>query len=312
MMGVLQTPQADTQAILDHLATLDGPKLHEASAPDSREMFRQMCAMLDLPAADISWRDINACGVPSRLYSPDGSHARGEIIIYLHGGGWVFGDRESHHSYCSSLASQSGLRLLSVDYRLAPEHVFPAAHDDVFDVIRWAATSPAELTGTVSALGVAGDSAGGNLAAAAAIAFRSDKTIPLKAQWLIYPVTNLAEQSDSYALHAEGYLLERITMEYFRDTYAPDVSLRRDYRLSPLHAVDVSNAAPAIILTCGLDPLRDEGRAYAAKLVQAGVPVAFHEACGQIHGVVTLRGGIASSQPVLAKAAGDFIALLTH
>jgi acetyl esterase len=307
---MIQTPQPDTKAILEHLASLDGPKLSDVSAPESREMFKTMCGMLDAPALDVPFSNIQVSGVPCRLYQPIAANNRTELIIYFHGGGWVFGDLDTHHSFCTALATTSGLALLSVDYRLAPEFSFPAAHEDSFAVI-----DDIQRTGMVSgrkvtAIGVAGDSAGGNISAAAAQHFREAKTVPIKAQWLIYPATDMSSKSLSYNLHSKGYLLEEETMDYFKRAYLPDKAQLTDLRISPLLAVDVPTVAPCAIFTCGLDPLRDEGRAYAAKLVQSGVDVYFREAYGQIHGVVTLRGGIASSVAPLMASADDFFRLL--
>jgi acetyl esterase len=310
--SMIQTPQPDTQAILTHLASLDGPKLSDVSAPESRDMFRKMCAMLDLPEQDVLYENIMVAGVPCRLYRPDFGEKRGELVVYFHGGGWVFGDVETHHSFCSALAVVSGLRLLSVDYRLAPEFPFPAAHDDSFAVIADIQARGRVAGDKVTAIGVAGDSAGGNISAAAAQHFHHAADVPLKAQWLIYPATDMTSKSQSYRLHAAGYLLEDETMEYFKKAYLPDAAQYNDKRMSPLLAEDVSAVAPAAIFTCGLDPLRDEGRAYAAKLAQSGVNVHFREAYGQIHGIVTLRGGIASAVPPLMASADDFFRLLTR
>jgi acetyl esterase len=310
-MPELQTILPDTRAVLDQLAAMGGPKLTEVTPPESREMFRQMSAMMDLPVRDVPWTDIDAGGVPARLYAP-ASGLSDKLVIYFHGGGWVFGDTTSHHGFCSWIAEMAATRVLSVDYRLAPEHAFPAAHDDALAVTRWAAGSPAVLGAPVRGIGLAGDSAGGNMAAVTALALKNEAAVPLVAQWLIYPATDLLDYSASYLAHAEGYLLERETMDYFRDCYAPDKNTHGDIRLSPLRAPDVSAVVPAVVLTCGLDPLRDEGRAYAARLVTSGVPVQFHEAYGQIHGVVTLRGAIASAQAPIAAAARDFVTLLSR
>lgn len=267
--------------------------------------------MLDAPALDVPWQDVHVAGVPCRLYQPVTAASRSELIIYFHGGGWLFGDVETHHSFCTAIATDLRLSLLSVDYRLAPEFSFPAAHEDAFAVIRAIQASGMVSGRKVSAIGVAGDSAGGNISAAAAQLFVQKTDVPLKAQWLIYPATDMTSKSLSYSLHSKGYLLEDETMTYFKNAYLPDTAHYSDVRISPLLAVDVSSVAPAAIFTCGLDPLRDEGRAYAAKLVQAGVAVSFQEAYGQIHGVATLRKGIESAVAPLMQSAQDFLKALT-
>lgn len=287
----------DTQQILDIFNSTPGPKLYELAPAEARAMYLEMGRQLDLPPETLdAVRDltvpVNNDTLRARLYQPK-AECTGPLVVYFHGGGWVIGDLESHHSFCTALARQLGLRVLAVDYRLAPEHPFPAAHDDCLAAVRWATTSPPELGTAVPAIALAGDSAGGNLAIATGLAM-SDGTRAL-AQLLLYPATDLAEQSGSYTSCGEGYLLDRPLMEWFCDSYAPAKECRTDTRLSPLRLEDVSASPPTVLLTCGLDPLRDEGRAYAAKLANAGVEVHFSEAEGQIHGVATLRGGIASA-----------------
>lgn len=308
-------PQADTQAVLGAMAAMDGPKLREVPAEQSRQMFRQMVQMLEKPAPAVARIDDLAVPgphgqIPVRFYAAAACDMAGPLIVYFHGGGWVFGDLETHNSFCADLAAASGLRVLAVDYRMAPEHRFPVAHDECEAVVRWAAGSPSVLGGPVAVIGVAGDSAGGNLAAATALALRDDPSVDVRAQWLIYPVTDMAHQSASYDENAEGYLLERADMVYFRDAYAPSASDWPDWRLSPLLVDDLSRLPSAVVMTCELDPLRDEGRAYAGRLISAGVPVCFIEAQGQIHGVVTLRQAIASAEGPLSRARAAFIAQL--
>lgn len=298
----------DTQQILDILNSTPGPKLYELPPPEARALYLEMGRQLDLPPETLhSISDVSIPAshgtLPARLYQPE-AECTGPLVVYFHGGGWVIGDLESHHSFCTALARQLGLRVLAVDYRLAPEYPFPAAHDDCLAAARWASSSPAELGAAVPAIALAGDSAGGNLAIATGLAM-SDGARPL-AQLLLYPATDLVEQSASYKSCGEGYLLDRPLMEWFCDSYAPGKESRTDSRLSPLRLDDVSASPPTVLFTCGLDPLRDEGRAYAAKLVNAGIEVHFSEAKGQIHGVATLRGGIASAAAPLNTCIGLF------
>lgn len=296
--------QPDTAQILELINSTPGPKLYELPPADARAMYLEMGRQLDLPPDTlhaITDLEIEGAGqkIGARLYTPVAG-AEGPVLVYFHGGGWVIGDLESHHGFCVAIARQLQLRVLAVDYRLAPEHRFPAAHDDCLAVAKWAATSPVELGAPVAGIALAGDSAGGNLAIATSMAL-SGAAKPL-AQLLLYPATDLAEQSASYHSCGEGYLLDRPLMEWFCNAYAPDAAQRADPRLSSLRADDLSGTPPTVMLTCGLDPLRDEGRAFAARLITAGVEVHFSEAEGQIHGIATLRGAISSGRAPLAAS----------
>jgi acetyl esterase len=300
--------EPDTAALLAQLAALGGPKLSEMAVADARAAVRMLAAQLDLPceapcaAADIPAGD--GPPVPSRLYTPAEGQA-GPVILYAHGGGWVLGDVETYDRFCRHLATVTGRRVLAPDYRLAPEHPFPAAHDDVVEAARWLAGSPEAVGAKVTGIALAGDSAGGALAATAALDPRLSGA-KLLALLLLFPVTDLSRTTLSYARFAEGYLLEAADMAYFAEAYAPDLRDRRDPRLSPLLAPDLAGLPPVTILTCGLDVLRDEGRAFAAALVSAGVETAFHEAPGQIHGVAIMRGALASARRTLAIVLDEF------
>ena len=181
------------------------------------------------------------------------------VIVYLHGGGWVVGTLDTPDALCRRLATRSGCRVLSVDYRLAPEHPFPAAYDDALAIIRWLEQSPKELGQPVSGVALAGDSAGGAIALAAALESSGER---LGALLLLYPVTDISRSHPSYGLFAETAFLLADDMRYFAESYAPSGGLRRDPRVSPLLASDVSRLPPTTLLTCGFDVLRDEGRAW--------------------------------------------------
>jgi acetyl esterase len=219
-------------------------------------------------------------GVPVRVYEP--RHPRGGTLIYLHGGGWVLGDLETHDPLCRRVANATGARVVSVNYRLAPEHPFPVGLDDAEDVLRWLWTEDPGRP-----LGVAGDSAGASLAAGLALRAR-DQHVPLAAQLLLYPATDPAMTSPSIAENADGYFLTRRDMAWFYQQYlpagpasAPEADLAR---------ADVVGVAPAIVATAEFDPLRDEGSAYAERLTSAGVPTQYVPGLGLIHGFASFLG----------------------
>jgi acetyl esterase len=237
----------------------------------------------------------------ARLYVPEGA-ARG-LLVYYHGGGWVVGDLDTHEAPCRFLARESGLAVLSVAYRLAPEDRFPAAVDDALAAFRWASGEATRLGSPPGRVAVAGDSAGGNLAAVVALlATREGGTRP-RAQLLIYPVTDLSTKHPSYRLFADGFFLTERDMDWYRAQYLPDVADARDPRASPLLASDLRGLPPAIVLTAGFDVLRDEGEAYARRLAEAGVPVTHRRVPGQIHGFGNATGISESARTTMREAA---------
>lgn len=213
--------------------------------------------------------------LPARLYVPREAPPRGPLLVYFHGGGWVQGSIASHDRACALLAHLSGVRLLSIEYRLAPEHPFPAATDDAFAAYAQAAERYAELGADPACLAVGGDSAGGNLAAVTAQALRADTGLPRPAfQLLIYPALDMSRKHESRRLFGERFLLTEPTMAWYEDQYVPDHAQRSDPRVSPLLTGELAGLAPAHIATSLADPLRDEGETYARRLREAGVPVA--------------------------------------
>jgi acetyl esterase len=228
--------------------------------------------------------------IPIRVYTP--YDATGEplpCVIFFHGGGWVGGDLDSHDALCRLLCNASRARLVAVDYRLAPEHPFPAAVEDALHATHWIAQHANRLGIDPMRIAVAGDSAGGNLAAIVAHNAR-DTGRMLKLQLLIYPVTDTRTDTASYADNAEGYALERTGMEWFFEQYLPDPTQRTHPHVAVLHAPDLRRLAPALILTAGYDPLRDDGRAYATALRQAGNHVTLQEHDTLIHGFAVMLG----------------------
>ena len=226
-------------------------------------------------------------GIPVRIYTPhgDGPHP---VLVFFHGGGWVLGNLDTHDGVCRSLCHRSGGLIVGVDYRRSPEHKFPAALEDCSAVVRWCAARSAEIGGDGTRLAVAGDSAGGNLAAALALTFRDQGGPDLALQVLIYPVTHYAFDTASYHQYATGYGLTRETMWYFWKSYLADPTDGRNFYASPLLAGNLRGLPSALVLTAQYDVLRDEGEAYAARLTQAGVSVQCTRYLDLNHGFVQL------------------------
>jgi acetyl esterase len=208
----------------------------------------------------------------ARLYAADGQGPL-PVVVYFHGGGWVLGDVDSHDNGARALTNAAGALTLSVEYRRAPEHRFAAAVEDCLAALRWVAANAGALGGDASKLAVAGDSAGGNLAAVCALESRNGAAPPLCFQLLIYPVLDSDLESPSYRAHAEAPVLTRARMAYFWEQYVPDAARRTDWRCAPLRAPDLAGVAPAMIVGSGIDPLWSEGVAYAERLRAAGVAV---------------------------------------
>jgi acetyl esterase len=245
------------------------------------------------PEGAVGVTDLVADGVPVRLYVPAGAAADTPLLVYYHGGGWVQGSVATHDAGCRLLSAASGVRVLSVDYRLAPEHPFPAAVEDAVRAYAWAASTFA------GPLAVGGDSAGGNLAAVVALAARDDAALPDAAfQLLLYPVTDLGAQAESYRTFASGFLLTARGMEWFAGKYAADGD---DWRASPLRAPDLSGLPAAYVATCIPDVLRDEGEAYATRLRAAGVRVATQRH-DQVHGFFNMTAARSAQRAVLQVA----------
>lgn len=300
----------DVETALNLMASAGGPAMHEVDPAMARQMMAMMTATMERPAPALHRKEDTsfpgpAGPVPVRIYQRGAPAAEGPVLTYFHGGGWVIGNIESHDSLCAEIAHQTGWTVVSVDYRLAPEAPFPAATEDCLAATRWIAGSPAILGHRVTGQILAGDSAGGNLAAAVSRDLVGE--VPILAQWLIYPGTDMLAQGGSMAEFAEGFLLTRDSMLWFMAHYAPDPGHRW---ASPLRAEKWDGLPPALVFTCGLDPLRDQGRAYAARLIETGHRVIFREADGQIHGCMQLRGAIPSAQEDLLGQIRDLEALL--
>jgi acetyl esterase len=294
-------PQA--QLILDGKAAAGGPPFWELTPDQARAVVTANSQAIGPGPAVESVRDIVIPGrageMPARVYSP-GPDAPG-VVLYYHGGGWVAGSAEAWDASVRALAAASGCDAVSVDYRLAPEHVFPAAADDAYDALTWAAGALANGRPLV----VAGDSAGGNLATVAALRARDSGGPPLVLQVLVYPVTDHDLDRKSYHEYdGTEFIVNRRDMAWYWNHYTPDPATRANPYASPLRAPDLSGLPPAYVVTAEHDPLRDEGFAYADRLRAAGVPVEHRHYASQIHGFFTFVNLIDDADKAVSEAGG--------
>jgi acetyl esterase len=288
-VGISVHPQA--QQVLDGKAASGAPPLWELTPDEARAGVEASNAMIPAGPDVESVRDIvipsQAGGMPARVYSPSSS-APG-LVVYYHGGGWVLGSLDGWDASVRSLAIASGCDVVSVDYRLAPEHVFPAAADDAYDALVWAASRAGLAHGRPVV--VAGDSAGGNLAAVTALRARDFGGPPIALQVLVYPVVDCDLDRRSYREYdGDEFILNRRDMVWFWDRYTPDAAARVNPYASPLRAPSLSGLPPAYVVTAEHDPLRDEGFAYADRLRVARVPVEHRHFGSQIHAFFTFTG----------------------
>ncbi len=303
------------RALLDQMSALAMPKLWEIGPQAARAAMRtSIFRGKDTPVGRVENRTMPgpAGDMGLRIYTPlDCNDALLPGLVFFHGGGFVLGDLDSHDDLCRVLANQSLCRVVSVDYRLAPECCFPAAVEDSFAATEWVSAHAAEFGIVADQIAVGGDSAGGNLAAVVAQLARDAGGPKIGFQLLIYPVTQLAgAEMPSMRENAKGYFLERESMDWFTRLYAPDAAHRSDPRLSPLLTKDLSGLPPAYVVTAGFDPLRDEGKAYADRLDEAGVPVTYVNYPGMIHGFFSMRGMIPKAREAVAASAAAVRAAL--
>jgi len=301
-------PQA--RAVLERVARANLPPYPQLGAAGARQLYRETRGALAATPPEVeSAEDLHlpgpACDIRVRLYRPRGAADAGPlpVLVYFHGGGWTIGDLDTHDVVCRVLADLARCAVASVDYRLAPEHKFPAAVEDATAATRWVASEAARLGIDARRIAVGGDSAGGNLATVVALIARDGGGPRLAMQTLIYPATDMAADTPSHLRYGEGHLLTRDAILWFRGNYLRDASDEADWRASPLKAADLSRLPPAYVITAGFDPLVDEGRAYADRLQAAGVPVTYECFEGMIHGFVTMGGAIAAANHALARCA---------
>src|SRR5712692_6227052 len=298
-------PQA--QAYLDQMAALNAPPLHTLTPELIRQATSMQRAMLGEPepVANVENRLIPgpASDIPIRIYTPSGNGPF-PVLVFFHGGGWVICDLDTHDDICRSLTNQAACIVVSVDYRLAPEHKFPAAPEDCYAATQWVAANAAALNGDPQRIAVGGDSAGGNLAAVVPLMARDRGGPKLVYQLMIYPVTDHYSPG-TLSLHenADGYFLTRDDMIWFVNHYLSSEADAKDPYAYPLQAKDLSGLPPAMIITAEFDPLRDEGEYYAARLREAGVPVVATRYNGMIHGFVSFAAMLDQGKKAIEEAA---------
>ncbi|MFO1243793.1 MAG: alpha/beta hydrolase [Ramlibacter sp.] len=304
-------PQA--RALLDLIRERGIPSTHELSPAEARKAYRDRRGYSQPAPPDVaSVRDFPVPGPAGALllreYRPAGS-APGQALpalVYFHGGGWVIGDLDTHDVLCRSLANGAGCAVYAVDYRMGPEHRFPAAVDDALAATRWILASAGALAIHPARVAVGGDSAGGNLAAAVTLALRdAGDALQPAFQLLIYPATDMRGTSASHHENGSGYLLTRDVIDYFQGHYL-DATQYADWRASPLLAASHAGLPPALVLTAGFDPLRDEGLAYANALSAAGVPTQYVCFSRQIHGFI-LMGRIIDEANTAVRLCADVL-----
>jgi acetyl esterase len=293
----------DVASLLAFMNAQDGPKVHEVSPEQARLMMKAMGPMAEMPVGDLAIiRDLSIPGpagtIPARLYDARKERGPGPVMVFYHGGGFVLGDLDTHGPYCAEAARQLDMPVIAIDYRLAPEHPFPAAAIDCEAATRWIASSPEAIGLSITGLIPSGDSAGGNLTIVTTMALRDDPAaVPVIGQHPIYPTVTDDQDWDSMRDFAQGYLLTTESMAWFGDTYQWD---GQDYRGAPLN-FDQAGMPPSLVTTASLDPLRDQGLAYVDALKAAGVEVEHRSADGNVHGHINLRKAIPSSQDDIAE-----------
>jgi acetyl esterase len=296
--------------VCEMIVAANRPALETLSPSQAREAYlASRKALQPDPEPVAETADLAAPGpagpIPLRLYRGIGADkgTPQPALVYFHGGGWVIGDLESHDQCCRALANAARCMVVAVDYRLAPEHKFPAAVEDAIVATRWVADNAQSLGIDGRRLAVGGDSAGGNLAAVVALDARHRGGPPLVFQLLIYPGTDMSMDRPSHLRHADQLPLRRPTMQWFVGHYLRDAKDEADWRASPLRAADFRNLPPALVVTAGFDPLSDEGEAYAEALKAAGVPVTHKRFDGQIHGFFNMGRIIGDASRLVVVAA---------
>src|SRR5712692_5843579 len=298
-------PQA--QALIASVA--GGTPVEQMSVRESRDALEQRVHLTGgqpEPVDQVISTEVpDAAGaIAVRIYVPAARPAELKLpgLVFFHGGGWVRGSLNSHDILCRSLANGGGCIVVSVDYRMAPEHTFPAAIEDSLAATRWVAEHAEQIGIDPARLAVGGDSAGGNLAAAVALVLRDEGGPALVHQLLIYPVTDYNLDTRSYLDNAEGYNLTRGAMRFYWRLYLRDESDADDQRASPMRARHFANLPPAFVITAEFDPLRDEGRAYAERLREGGAPTLYRDYAGMIHGFVTSAGVLDQGKQAMRDA----------
>ena len=293
----------DVKAFLELLSAAGGAKIRDMTLEEARASYAALHAMADAPARELAViRNLTCPGpdgdIPLRLYDAREEREPGPVIMFYHGGGFVIGDLDTHNSLCTEIAAQMDLPVVAVDYRRAPEHPFPAAIEDCEAATRWVAGSPAELGRTATGIVTIGDSAGGNASIVVTQQLAlSPAAVPVILQVPLFPIAADAIGSDSMDHFAEGYILTKAAVEFFDEAYAPP---RGDARAFPIHG-PLGDTPATVLVTAGLDPIRDSGREYGAALAAAGVDLVFLEKRGVTHSFTNLRGAMVGAQADLER-----------
>ena len=307
-------PQA--KAILDQVAASPLPKMHQGTPETARQMYEMSAKLLDVQNVPIGKVEDQTMPGPAgdiriRVYTPVAAPA-GPLpgLVFFHGGGFVIGSLDTHDAVCRQLANGALARVVAVDYRLAPEHPFPAAVEDALAAARWVARNATALGIDPMRIAVGGDSAGGNLSAVISQMLKGEPEVNIAFQLLIYPAVDMANAYQSRTDFASGYLLDVDTTTWFMQQYLPNGAEPADLRLSPALAPSLAGLPPAHVVTAGFDPLRDEGRRYAELLSAAGVKASHTCYEGAIHGFVNMGGVIEVGRTALAESAAILKAAL--
>jgi acetyl esterase len=299
----------DAAKVLELIRQSGRPAYETLDPPQARELYRAARLVLQPDPQEVAeLRELAVStpegAIPLRLYRGQGTEGGAKLpaLIFFHGGGWVIGDLDTHDRVCRHLANAAGCAVIAVEYRLGPEHKFPAAVEDALQATQWIASRAEALGIDAARLAVGGDSAGGNLAAVVAIDARDRGGPKLRHQLLIYPATDMAMDLPSHRVHTSDLPLTHATAVWFRDHYLRGADDHADWRASPLRASHLRDLPPAYVVTAGFDPLASEGEEFARALRAAGVPVAHRHYEGQIHGFVTMGRFIAAAHEALDAA----------
>ena len=298
-------PQLKT--LLDQIASLGGPPIQELGVTQARALLEGFAAAGGPPAEVARVEDRTFAGpagdVPVRIYRPTDAAGPQPVLVWFHGGGWVLGSIAGSDLTCRELAVRAGVVVVSVGYRLAPEHPYPSGVDDCLAALVWVAAAAGELGVDPTRVAVGGDSAGGNLAAVVALAARDAGGPAVRFQLLVYPATDLLMSYPSVRDNGQGYMLTDDSMKWFIELYLGDDGDPKDPRVSPIYADDLSGLPPALVITAEFDPLRDEGEAYGTRLQQARVATKVSRYDGMIHGFFSMAAMVEAARPAAAEAA---------
>lgn len=301
MSGDRSALDPEVAFVLQKAVEADLPPFSSLSPTDARAQYKASAQVLDVPFAPMDMVTDRAIGTESsyvqvRLYVAAQTGVADPLLVYYHGGGWTIGDLDTHDRYCRAVAAQAGCRVLSVDYRMGPEHPFPAAVDDAMRAYRAVLDDPEAFGADPARVAVGGDSAGGNLAAVVCHQSPSEGVARPCFQLLIYPSVDIGGRYQSRRTMGQDYLLTEDSMIWFTNNYLPDSTLYLDPRASPLLSTDFADQPPAVVQTAGFDPLHDEGVAYVEKLRDAGIAVEHQHFPGLIHGFIHLSSGVKAAR----------------